>query len=256
MKKFKRFFTFGCSFTEHIYPTWADVVRKSFPDASFFNFGKSGAGNLQIAVRIAEANTRYKFNEDDLVMVMFTSFTREDRWVDGKWQSFGNVYNNHYYDKSFYKYCDPIGYAIKDFGLIELVVNYLKNTKATVYCMPSSPVDNFIEDEMSSNQKASPESVVSLYKNLYSNLPTPLLEYLGANYPKVIYYDTNTKEKHVDSHPNPWSHYEYIHNNVMHLNEESKYYAKEWTDALDNLHDRYNITNYFSNIVHRNEALF
>lgn len=258
MKQFKRFFAFGCSFTEHFYPTWADVVRKSFPTSEFYNFGKSGAGNLQISVRVAEANTRYKFNEDDLVMVMFTSFTREDRWVDGKWQSFGNVYNNHYYDKSFYKYCDPLGYAVRDLALIELTTNYLKNTSATVYLMPASPIFNFnifdLEDDDSA--KASPQKIINLYQAMYNKMPIALLDYLGSDYPKVVYYDQNTKQKHLDNHPNPWLHFQYIENNIMKLSDDSKTYAKEWTDALDSLNEHYSITNYFSNVVYRNEGLF
>jgi len=258
LKQYKRFFAFGCSFTEHIYPTWADVVRKSIPDAKFYNFGRSGAGNLQISVRIAEANTRYKFDENDLVMVMFTSFNREDRWVTPKWQSYGNVYNNDYYDKSFYKYCDPLGYAVRDCALIELVSNYLQNTPATVCLMPSSPIGNFVVEETDDEApRTTAKKIISLYENMYNKMPMPLLDYLGNKYKKVVYYDPITKEKHEDSHPNPLLYYEYINNNVVKLKDESLNCAIEWTDALDNLSDLKSIILHFHHTVNRNdEGLF
>lgn len=248
MKQYKRFFAFGCSFTEHIYPTWADVVRKSFLSTEFYNFGRTGAGNLQISVRVAEANTRYKFNEDDLVMVMFSGFCREDRWVKNRWQSYGNVYNNDYYDKSFYKYCDPLGYAIKDLGLIELTTNYLKNTPATVHLMPAFPINNFTSDIK--DDEATEQKIINLYETMYNEMPIPLFNYLGSDYPKV------NCGNYEDTHPNPWSHFEYIENNVMKLNDNSRIYAKEWTETLTRLNNRDDIINYFNHVVYRNEGLF
>jgi hypothetical protein len=61
--KYKRFFAFGCSFTCYIWPTWADVVSKEMPQAKFYNLGKTGAGNLCISSKVAEANNRFKFTD-------------------------------------------------------------------------------------------------------------------------------------------------------------------------------------------------
>ena len=48
------------------------------PDVEFYNLGKSGGGNLFISHRIVEANKKYKFNKDDLVVVMWSTFARID----------------------------------------------------------------------------------------------------------------------------------------------------------------------------------
>jgi hypothetical protein len=95
--KYKRFFTFGCSYTSYIWPTWADLISKDMPQAEFYNLGKTGSGNLCISSRVAEANNRFKFTDTDLVMVMFSSYTREDRWVEYEWMTKGNVYVNNVY---------------------------------------------------------------------------------------------------------------------------------------------------------------
>ena len=79
--KFKRFFAFGCSFTNYAWPTWANILHQEM-DAEFFNLGRRGSGNLFTACRISEANNRFKFCDTDLVIVMFISEVREDRYID------------------------------------------------------------------------------------------------------------------------------------------------------------------------------
>ena len=93
--KYKRLFAFGCSFTQHIYPTWADVIYRSMsPDVEFFNFGKSGGGNIFIANRLTEANRKYKFNETDLIIVMWTTYCRFDFYKSEEgWVTSGNIYS-------------------------------------------------------------------------------------------------------------------------------------------------------------------
>ena len=87
-----------------MWPTWADIVSKEMPDAEFYNFGLSGGGNPLISYRVAETNNRYKFTDTDLVMIMFSTYCREDRWVtDRKWIAGGNIFNNKFYPDSWVK---------------------------------------------------------------------------------------------------------------------------------------------------------
>lgn len=138
-KRYKRFFAFGCSFTNYVWPTWADIVATELAGAEFFNFGLSGSGNLAISVRIAEANTRFKFTEDDLVMVLFTSYTREDRWVNGNWLTLGNVFNQTAYNDEWVRnFADEKGYLIRDLGLIALTTTYLESLPCTSFCMKAA----------------------------------------------------------------------------------------------------------------------
>jgi len=126
LTKYKRFFAFGCSFTSHCHPTWADILSSEMPDAEYYNFGQGGSGNLMISNRVAQANLKFNFNEDDLVIVMFSTMCREDRYIDGWWRTNGNIYNQRYYDKKFVKkYCDPIGFVVRDMALLEMTQSYL-----------------------------------------------------------------------------------------------------------------------------------
>jgi hypothetical protein len=41
--KYKRFFAFGRSFTDYLWPTWADIIGREIP--YYENWGHGAAGN-------------------------------------------------------------------------------------------------------------------------------------------------------------------------------------------------------------------
>jgi hypothetical protein len=81
-KKYKRVFIFGCSFTKYEWPTWANILSYEMPDAEIYNFAQSGAGNLFISERVIAANQRYRYNKDDLILLMWSTHSREDRYIE------------------------------------------------------------------------------------------------------------------------------------------------------------------------------
>ena len=70
----KRFFSFGCSFTNWKWPTWNDYIGLNFDE--YYSLGCGGADNKNILYRLLKADRKYKFTSDDTIMVMFTSFNR------------------------------------------------------------------------------------------------------------------------------------------------------------------------------------
>jgi hypothetical protein len=72
-----RLFTFGCSFTNYRWSTWADCLAPEFDE--FKNWGQSGAGNPYIFNSVMEADQQYIFNSTDTVVVCWTNIMREDR---------------------------------------------------------------------------------------------------------------------------------------------------------------------------------
>lgn len=108
-----RLFTFGCSFTNSIRPTWADIVARQYKE--FQNWGQAGAGNSFIFYSLMECNKRNSINKDDVVMIMWSSIGREDRYVNGEWLTPGSIYNQTDYDANFVeKFTDPTGYLMRD----------------------------------------------------------------------------------------------------------------------------------------------
>ena len=95
-----RLFTFGCSFTSYIWPTWADFVGLNFNE--YQNWANAGAGNYFIASRIYECDSVNKFTEDDTILVMFSQYFRNDMIdKESNWVNAGNIYNQTLYGHDF-----------------------------------------------------------------------------------------------------------------------------------------------------------
>lgn len=93
----KRLFTFGCSYTYFYWPTWADILSLNYD--RYENWAYAGLGNRAIAERLSECHTRNCIDEDDTVIVQWSTHLRFD-WhnpvpIKGNygWQTNGNVYN-------------------------------------------------------------------------------------------------------------------------------------------------------------------
>ena len=91
MKNYKRFYAFGDSYTKYYWPTYADIIGHNM-QGLYQNWGLKGAGNHYIFNSIVECNQRDKFTSDDLVIVMWTGVTREDRYVDNHWSTAATEY--------------------------------------------------------------------------------------------------------------------------------------------------------------------
>lgn len=97
---YKRCFTFGCSFTRYAWPTWADILHHT-NDIPVTNWALPGIGNQGILHLMLECDLKYKFTAEDLILVMWTSWTREDRFIDNQWKNVGSVFGGLFYDKTF-----------------------------------------------------------------------------------------------------------------------------------------------------------
>lgn len=121
MKNFDRLFTFGCSFTEYKWPTWANILALHY-NIPLYNYGKCGAGNQYIFNMLMQADGFYNFNSRDLVIVQWTNLTRVDSYKKGEWVTPGNI---------FFKY-DPNNndenyFILRDFATIKASIEFLKN---------------------------------------------------------------------------------------------------------------------------------
>lgn len=104
-KTMSRLFTFGCSFTFWPWPTWADIIAHDL-EIPYYNWGMSGLGNVAIQSRMLECDLRNNFTKDDIILVVWSSWTREDRYdVEASrfgrpsWTCHGDILLS--YDKKF-----------------------------------------------------------------------------------------------------------------------------------------------------------
>lgn len=234
--KFKRFFAFGCSYTNYIWPTWADVINSEI-QGEFHNLGRRGSGNLYISCRIAEANRRYNFCETDLIAVMFTSLTREDRYVNGEWMGDGNIYNQGYYPPDFVKkFADPDFYLIRDMALIDTTTTYIKSLPCESLIFTAWPFD-LVENNQTRNEFS--DKVLSECNTIYKDVTDKFPISLRGHIEKMLYnkdlgnfetygytYEKNGRE-FKDGHPNTMIYYEYLKNINVPLTDKSKQYSDQ-----------------------------
>ena len=119
--------------------TWADIIARELgcklnnpkqAKCEYYNMGLVGAGNFYIANAITQADLKYNFGPEDLVIVMWTQVYREDRWTDKGWLVTGNVFNQRGYSADFVKNYANIGhFAIRDFMCIKLIDSLLQKTQ-------------------------------------------------------------------------------------------------------------------------------
>ncbi len=138
----KRVFTYGCSVTQHIWPTWADIVLHSarISGYSVFNAGLSGIGNTGIKRSLIQTHEKYRITEEDLLLIMWTSFLREDRitnfhshenpikqrhtnrTTEFRLTQSGNVLNSNFYTDEFIRdYFNIEHYIINSISEISIV---------------------------------------------------------------------------------------------------------------------------------------
>lgn len=98
-----KIYVFGCSFTKYIWPTWADILQNENTDIEFYNFALPGIGNRRIFLRIQELFLKGKISSNDKILVLWTSWHREDRFVNNKWANEGNIFASKSFDNTFIK---------------------------------------------------------------------------------------------------------------------------------------------------------
>ena len=89
-----RCFSFGCSYTNCFWATWADFIGSNFD--IYANFGKGGASNTYIMNKLFEWNDTIQFNpETDYILVMFSGISRFS-YIDKQsksWHTNGDLRN-------------------------------------------------------------------------------------------------------------------------------------------------------------------
>ena len=135
----KRLFTFGCSFTNYIWPTWADIVSNDYDYSE--NWGQRGGGNKYIYFSLIECHQRNNITADDTVMIMWSSQAREDRFLKGKWHTPGSVYNSDYSDEFIEEYTDTTGYLLDTVTYIQGSYHLLDSIGCKKHFFSMLPLD-------------------------------------------------------------------------------------------------------------------
>ena len=183
-----RLFTFGCSFTNYRWSTWADCLAPEFDE--FQNWGQSGGGNHYIFNSVMEADQRHHFDSNDTVVVCWSTFLRDDRYVDKRWHTLGNMFNCPIYDPVYLKtHVDERGCVIRDFAYIKAVKTLLESKSDLNWQFLG--VDNL---------KSKDKDVIAVYADVLESLLPSYQEVLFPSGWKIA----------EDPHPSPAEHLAYL----------------------------------------------
>lgn len=227
--QYKRFFAFGCSLTKYNWPTWADIISQEVPE--YYNYAKSGGGNLFISNSIVEANLTHKFTENDLVIVMWSSVTREDRYKNNTWETPGNIFTQGDIDMSFVsKWADERFYLIRDLALIEQTSVYLNQLPCDSDMLKMVDFEETkIEDNIKGNHV---EDILKLYEPTMQKVKPAIVDVVyNGLWPKLPMRGWNGSGQTIDYHPTPLGHLKYLQSFYT-VTDKMKKYAQEYDEKV------------------------
>ena len=208
----RRLYTFGCSFTNYRWSTWADCLAPEFDE--FKNWGQSGAGNPYIFNSIMEADQQYKFQETDTVIVCWTNVMREDRYVKDRWITLGNVMTTPIFTKEFKTDCVcERGNLIRDMAMIKAVKTLLENRPGLTWKFLA--LCDLHRPDPYSSELMLHQDVFNLYRDVTDCILPNFIDVLGDQYwnTKTINrprHDASFGHDKIDYHPTPEEHLKYL----------------------------------------------
>lgn len=217
----KRFYAFGCSFTCYVWPTWADIIGKQ--SLEYQNWARPGSGNFYIFNSLNECIMRNKITKDDLVIIMWSSVSREDRYVKGDWIGQGNIYNQSLYDSNFVEtLSDRRGYLLRDLNIISATKKLLDSIGVEYYFLSMIPIGY---DELDEYQNHENTDLLEFYKDSLEIIRPSVFEIVFNN-------DWYVKDR-KDLHPKPLEFLNYLDNILPEIPIQKE--TRDWTHEIDTL---------------------
>jgi len=245
----KRLFVVGCSFTHFFWPSWGDYLVHHFNTTGRFgiNFGKCGAGNQYMFIRLMEHAAEYKFNEDDLVIVEWSSYHREDRYTNAQWITPGNIFTQGIYSDTFINmWADPKYYVYRDMAIIKATQLAMKQMGVQYYDLSMMPLR-----QLSSDGDKEPDQFINQQIDLHELTTSfvPIMEFCGllnhspsaANKRKKTYYGNEpSTNARPEWHPMPEEHWKYVNEVIapklnFTFTQSTIDFHNYWVDKINNI---------------------
>jgi hypothetical protein len=192
MKSNRRFFAFGCSFTNWLWPTWADIVASHFDE--YYNYGYSGRGNWYIYNMLLDADRTHKFTKDDTVIIQWSEWTRVDELIDGYWTT--AILEQKYEQDALNR----------GFACMQIANNMLKYLGCEYYTMSLNDFDLPRLSKLNEANVLMHNRILENYQDIVDELNPPILKYLNTTRPVKLYNGVEI----CNLHPLPSEHIELI----------------------------------------------
>ena len=271
--KYTRFFVIGCSFTEWLWPTWANIIAEEHPHLEFNSFARAGQGNLYISTILNQLTHKHSLCETDLVGIMWSTFHRLDYYTSSYYtlkhivsNRESHVIKNSQHNWEMHSdtihaqldngnidvgYCDR-GFLIRDLALIDNTTTILEHAPYTAFQMYS------VEPEQQNNYDLTLENldrdnsdVIDTYSHLNSKMvsKTTLFNEMGNTFtnPTVTWTPAwepeNSPNLETDFHPSSSIYCQFLQNNGYNVTQstiekckliDAKIQQTKWSMHLQN----------------------
>ena len=195
--EYNRLFTFGCSFTDYHWITWADIVA-AYLDIESYNFGMPGSNITGIAWTILQADRKYKFTPKDCIMVEWTNIGRDYRLV----KDYDYVTVETFYHTDRDTFCDLTGDLRHVFSNLQQMYTIEKAFNInSVHMVNSQNYLDMIIEALYKTHKSDVEHMCEMYAELL-NKPN----FVDTVFDGAFNFNKN-KYDIQDDHPLPNEHY-------------------------------------------------
>lgn len=193
----KRFFAFGCSYTNYFYPTWADIIGNNFNE--YYNYGQAGAGNRYIFNAVIEANVIHKFTKDDVIFIEWSGIERVDMYINDAWKV--QLHHNKDYLLKWVHFKDKLMESLTYMTVVKDLFKLI-GLEYTVLTLTN------LDADIETFNKENCDMVTDFYKDTVDTLKCPgFHNSMIGNRNRPI----NIAGRDIsDGHHFPWEHYDYI----------------------------------------------
>lgn len=231
-----RIFTFGCSFVEYSWPTWADMILYENEGR---NVGLCGTGVESMLYRFIDADRAFSFTKDDIIIMIFTTPIRWDLIVNMQWCMYGQTITSDlikYEDKLF---CID-GLMYKSYYSMKIIDDLIKSKGLkAIYGSVNNPyenVGNYFEILNISDQTR------DLIRYVSDNVKIDLKDFHTQLYEKTPGWETTKiySNGQCDYHPRPKDHFMWVKNVLQPIIDTPLNFSSHDIELIENEIDRIN----------------
>jgi len=214
----KRLFTFGCSFTNYKWASWADILGLEYDH--YENWGIGGSSNHFIFYSLAEFLQRNTLTDSDTVVIMWTEINRDSKFVKNKWvQSIdSNIYNKEA------TVDDVNGHLITNANIIAGVKRMLESTKCNFHFLAMTKPDDTNHQFIDLSNRST-RNIFNAYKSVFDFIHPSMYD---------IIFNFDWRSRITDDTPLRYPTPEFLNKTYNNLkNEYETVKGKDWPPLLN-----------------------
>ena len=243
-----RVFTFGCSFTEYSWPTWADMILHKREGV---NYGICGGGFEQIMSSLVQCDVDYKLTKDDHIFIVYPNLLRWDAPTYPKMLCYGNAITSPWIDHKD-KLWTVEGMVYKNLNWMYMINEFLLHKGVTFRYGSITKIFTYLENYFLDSYQIEGDVLKHLeYVKSYIPLLTDFYTHMyGDQNDDNQWKATKQWKDRGEYHPRPTHHYNWLKNILLPTINLDVYLTSDdisnMEKVIDSTDDYDVVENYFS----------